>query len=534
MNTHADKTQENKNQLVANSVSQKQSGGESTFQFVDNRTEAVAQRKLQEIANNSPQVSQLRAFQEMANNSPQAKQAAQLQAMANNHSAQQPQPIQKKENNTGLPDNLKSGIENLSGYSMDDVKVHSNSDKPAQLQAHAYAQGTDIHIVSGQEKHLPHEAWHVVQQKQGRVKPTMQMKGSVNVNDDAGLEQEADVMGAKALKMTSADTSLASAKLQKEGLVQRMQMKDRTSEVVQLLAKAGDTIELEVKPVEPPRFMQNKGEPGGGEEPKSGEIGGTGILDAGSWGTLGVSPRDFHRAHAISNAFGGGGGANNVAWWSSAKEVEWTASEEKVRGGGLDQVPAWKPGDVEKGDYTVTRETKDNIDFKPGYLSKINAAAAWGLNDSRAAWTRFEALVGDPSTELTKGTQLKTAYLASLNNYFSKKLDDLGYKKAGENLIKKMNMDYSIATTGTGAGGSRANLAKEVVADDVDAATFGLKNEPENIWKAMVAATDGLFSGNWLATGNKRVNRPWGGPSSGVPRPAPIELTPHDDGWGIA
>jgi len=50
---------------------------------------------------------------------------------------------QKQKNNTGLPDNLKSGIENLSGFSMDDVKVHYNSDKPATLQAHAYAQGTD-------------------------------------------------------------------------------------------------------------------------------------------------------------------------------------------------------------------------------------------------------------------------------------------------------------------------------------------------------------------------------------------------------
>ena len=82
---------------------------------------------------------------------------------------------------------------------MNDVKVHYNSDKPAQLQAHAYAQGTDIHVASGQEKHLPHEAWHVVQQKQGRVKPTIQMKNKVNVNDDAALEKEADVMGAKSL-----------------------------------------------------------------------------------------------------------------------------------------------------------------------------------------------------------------------------------------------------------------------------------------------------------------------------------------------
>lgn len=108
--------------------------------------------------------------------------------------------LQRKVNNTGLPNNLKSGIENLSGQSMDDVKVHYNSDKPAQLNAHAYAQGSDIHIASGQEKHLPHEAWHVVQQKQGRVQPTMQMKGKVNINDDTGLEKEADMMGDKALQ----------------------------------------------------------------------------------------------------------------------------------------------------------------------------------------------------------------------------------------------------------------------------------------------------------------------------------------------
>jgi hypothetical protein len=108
-------------------------------------------------------------------------------------------PAQLKANNTNLPDNLKSGVENLSGVSMDDVKVHYNSDKPTQLQALAYAQGTDIHIASGQEKHLPHEAWHVAQQKQGRVQATMQMKEGVPVNDDPGLETEADVMGAKAM-----------------------------------------------------------------------------------------------------------------------------------------------------------------------------------------------------------------------------------------------------------------------------------------------------------------------------------------------
>jgi hypothetical protein len=109
---------------------------------------------------------------------------------------------QLKENNTGLPDNLKSGIESLSGISMDDVKVNYNSAQPAQLNAHAYAQGSQIHLAPGQEKHLPHEAWHVVQQKQGRVRPTAQLKGKVNVNDDTSLEKEADVMGAKAVQFS--------------------------------------------------------------------------------------------------------------------------------------------------------------------------------------------------------------------------------------------------------------------------------------------------------------------------------------------
>lgn len=110
------------------------------------------------------------------------------------------EPIQQKPNNTGLPSTLKSGVESMSGLSMDDVKVHYNSDKPAQIQAHAYTQGTDIHVASGQEKHLAHEAWHVVQQKQGCVQATMQMQG-MNINNDKGLEYEADVMGGKLYQM---------------------------------------------------------------------------------------------------------------------------------------------------------------------------------------------------------------------------------------------------------------------------------------------------------------------------------------------
>src|SRR3989338_6306134 len=151
-------------------------------------------QQLKTYADKSQRITQLKAYQTMADNAI----------------------IQRQANTTGMPDNLKSGIENLSGYSMSDVKVHYNSDKPAQLNAHAYAQGTQIHLASGQEKHLPHEAWHVVQQKQGRVKPTMQLKGKVAINDYAGLEKEADEMGAMALQMKTKEYDSPT------GLIQRV------------------------------------------------------------------------------------------------------------------------------------------------------------------------------------------------------------------------------------------------------------------------------------------------------------------------
>lgn len=103
-------------------------------------------------------------------------------------------------NRTGMPDGLKRGIEAMSGLDMSHTRVHRNSSKPAQLQAFAYAQGSDIYLGPGQEKHLPHEAWHVVQQAQGRVKATTQRKSGIQINDDVGLESEADVMGASAAR----------------------------------------------------------------------------------------------------------------------------------------------------------------------------------------------------------------------------------------------------------------------------------------------------------------------------------------------
>jgi hypothetical protein len=149
-------------------------------------------------------------------------------------------PIQReKENRTGMPDDLKAGVENLSGIDMSDVRVHYNSDKPVKVEALAYTQGTDIHVAPGQEIHLPHEAWHVVQQKQGRVQPTMQMKGA-RVNDNVELEKEATVLGNKAFQFKG-------SRLQrKHRLINaNMQIKGSSKSLIQRQPPEGEKTKLE-------------------------------------------------------------------------------------------------------------------------------------------------------------------------------------------------------------------------------------------------------------------------------------------------
>lgn len=92
-----------------------------------------------------------------------------------------------------LPDPLKANVERASGVAMADVTVHNNSTKPSVVDAVAYTQGTHIHVALGQQRHLAHEAWHVVQQKQNRVQPTTTQAG-VPMNASSRLEQEASVM----------------------------------------------------------------------------------------------------------------------------------------------------------------------------------------------------------------------------------------------------------------------------------------------------------------------------------------------------
>lgn len=98
-----------------------------------------------------------------------------------------------------LPDPLQHEIETLSGTAMNDVRVHYNSALPLHLNALTFAQGSDIHVGPGHENHLPHEAWHVVQQKQRRVQ-SMPLASGLAENGDSKLEPEPDAMGSKAVQ----------------------------------------------------------------------------------------------------------------------------------------------------------------------------------------------------------------------------------------------------------------------------------------------------------------------------------------------
>lgn len=111
-----------------------------------------------------------------------------------------------------LPEVVRLKMERALGADFSAVRIHEGPEAEAQ-GALAFAQGTNIYFAPGRyqpetpqgQELLGHELGHVVQQAQGRVQATRQGKG-VAINDDAGLEREADEMGARAARASgSAD-----------------------------------------------------------------------------------------------------------------------------------------------------------------------------------------------------------------------------------------------------------------------------------------------------------------------------------------
>lgn len=103
----------------------------------------------------------------------------------------QPKATEAPSGRTGIPKAVQAKFETASGLSFEDVRVHYNSSRPAQLGAYAYTRGSQVYIGPGQERYLEHELGHVVQQKRGLVKPDGYING-LPVNRDPKLERAAD------------------------------------------------------------------------------------------------------------------------------------------------------------------------------------------------------------------------------------------------------------------------------------------------------------------------------------------------------
>lgn len=101
---------------------------------------------------------------------------------------------------------VRTRMESSFGTDFSDVRIHEGS-HVSQLGAEAYAQGANVHFAPGNFdpaspkglELLGHELAHVVQQRAGRVAVSAQARGG-SINDDPGLEAEADHAGARAAR----------------------------------------------------------------------------------------------------------------------------------------------------------------------------------------------------------------------------------------------------------------------------------------------------------------------------------------------
>ncbi len=112
-----------------------------------------------------------------------------------------------------MPADVRRKMEATFGVDFSPVRIYEGA-YVETVGALAYTQGSDIHFAPGQyqpmsrrgQELLGHELTHVVQQWQGRVRATTHGIG-LAINDDAGLEREADEMGARAARAERGPTS---------------------------------------------------------------------------------------------------------------------------------------------------------------------------------------------------------------------------------------------------------------------------------------------------------------------------------------
>lgn len=149
MGTHADKTQEHKSQALANTAASKLSG-ESRAQFVNNRPEAIAQRQLQGIANDSSDLKQRIPATSTSSETPTSHTHIAFQTPG-----------------TSVP--FKQKLEQSSGQNLSGIRTHlGQSSALGSLGANGAAMGNDIAFASNNPPLalVAHEVAHVLQQRQ--------------------------------------------------------------------------------------------------------------------------------------------------------------------------------------------------------------------------------------------------------------------------------------------------------------------------------------------------------------------------------
>jgi hypothetical protein len=114
---------------------------------------------------------------------------------------------------TQLPEEVQAKMENSFGQNFSNVNIHKDSSSAKDINAKAYAQGTDIHFAPGEynphskegQELIGHELTHVVQQGQGKVGQEEIHGKGLSINQDVSLEKEADEMGKRAADGTIID-----------------------------------------------------------------------------------------------------------------------------------------------------------------------------------------------------------------------------------------------------------------------------------------------------------------------------------------
>lgn len=344
-----------------------------------------------------------------------------MQAKAGSEQQDSPDTAARASSPGGLPAPLKAGVEQLSGMTMDHVQVHYNSSKPSQLQALAYAQGSEIHVAPGQERHLPHEAWHIVQQAQGRVQPSRQqisndpmVQRKEVVNTDVPMEPEAQ--GATHWKLV--DTA----------------------------------------------------EKGKGDEVHD-SIGVNGLF-AGPWVNIqGGGAINMWRAHGVARRFGGSGMGDNVGWWPEVVENQWTQEEWKVAGVSDENHTLsedYAVGQGEQGTYHVARELVPPGVVLTAYQQPILNAIQWGYHNERDAWNRTVVdHVDCIANTVDRGENLrslqeerdnrKQADIASVTTWFTNH-----FQAAADLVINRMTLQYTETQAGINQNPAAAIGTKDV------------------------------------------------------------------------